>query len=95
MVSDSGPGPLADKAFERGLGWAAVLGIGGIGLLFWLGFLSPTDGFHLMLVVTLFPVYLVFISVVLGVWLGYDTDATDLRPVDEGADTEDPWERWR
>jgi len=90
---DGDPGPLADEAFERGFRWAALLGVAGAGLLFFSGTLSPLDGFHLLLVVTLFPVYLVFVSVVLGVWLGYDTDATDLRPVDRGTEPEDPWER--
>ena len=31
--------------------------------------------------VLLFPVYLLVVAVALSVWLGYDKDATDLRPV--------------
>lgn len=93
--SDGSPGPLADRTFERGFGWAAVIGVVCVGLGFWLGVLSPFDGVHLTLVVTLFPVYLVFVSVLLGVWLGYDTDAADLRPVTDETDHDDPWKRWR
>jgi hypothetical protein len=36
----------------------------------------------------LFPVYLLFAAVALGVWLGYETDETDLERVTERADME-------
>jgi len=58
---------------------AAVVGLAGIGLLYWVAVLTPVLlGFALVLV---FPVYLVFAASVLSVWLGYGKDASDLRPV--------------
>ena len=58
---------------------AAVAGLAGIGLLYWVGtFTLPLTLYALLL---LFPLYLVGAAIVLSVWLGYDTDVTDLRPV--------------
>ncbi len=58
---------------------AAALALGALGALYWAGMLSPiAAGFALLAV---FPVYLVFAASVLSVWLGYDKDETDLRPV--------------
>ncbi|MFB6192247.1 MAG: hypothetical protein ABEI11_02870 [Haloarculaceae archaeon] len=71
------PGPDASVAFRTGIVAAAVAGLAGIGLLYWTGTLTLT----LYALLLLFPVYLVGAATALSVWLGYDTDATDLRPV--------------
>jgi hypothetical protein len=57
----------------------AVVGLAVVGLLYWLGSLGPVMAGYTLLV--LFPVYLVFVAVLLSRWLGYDKDATALRPV--------------
>lgn len=56
-----------------------TVGLASIGALYWIGVLTPlTFGYVL---VALFPVYLIAVAIVLSLWLGYDKDATDLRPV--------------
>lgn len=73
------PGPGAASAFRFGMQAAAVAALSAIGSLYWFGVLTPVlVGFTLLLV---FPVYLVFVASALSVWLGYDKDASDLRPV--------------
>lgn len=73
------PGPGARSAFRLGMQAAAVAGLASIGYLYWTAVLTPVlAGFVLLLV---FPVYLVFAASALSVWLGFDKDATDLRPV--------------
>ena len=73
------PGPDAQYAFRLGMAAAVVVGLVGVGALYWAGLLSPALlGFTLVIC---FPVYLVFAASVLSVWLGFDKDATDLRPV--------------
>jgi hypothetical protein len=73
------PGAAAAAAFRLGMFAGAVGGLGVLGLLYWTGALSPSlAGYSLLL---LFPIYLVFVAVVLSVWLGYSKDATALRPV--------------
>lgn len=73
------PGPGARSAFRLGMQAAAVTALAGVGLLYWVGVLTPVLlGFVLLLV---FPVYLVFAASALSVWLGYGKDVTDLRPV--------------
>ncbi|WP_311171984.1 hypothetical protein [Halobellus ordinarius] len=73
------PGPDAARAFRLGSAAGAVAGLVVIGLLYWTGVLSPLAlGYVLVL---LFPVYLLLVAVVLSLWLGYDKDATALRPV--------------
>lgn len=58
---------------------AALLALVALGVGYWAGALSPVLlGFLLVLC---FPIYLVFAATALSVWLGYDKDATDLRPV--------------
>jgi hypothetical protein len=73
------PGAAAAAAFRLGIIAAAIAGLAVIGLLYWAGV------FSLLLVayalVLLFPVYLVLVSATLSVWLGYNKDATALRPV--------------
>jgi 4-hydroxybenzoate polyprenyltransferase len=73
------PGPDARLAFRTGMIAAAVAGIAGIGLLYWVGTFTLTLALYALLL--LFPVYLVGAATALSVWLGYDTDVTDLRPV--------------
>lgn len=66
-------------------------GIAGLGLFYWAGVI---DRFLLtVLGVLLFPVYLIFVALVLSLWLGYDKGPTDVRRVDsEEVETTD-WER--
>jgi hypothetical protein len=73
------PGPDAARAFRLGTAAGALVGLVGAGLLYWTGTLTGLAfGYVLVL---LFPVYLLLVAVVLSVWLGYDKDATALRPV--------------
>jgi hypothetical protein len=73
------PGANAHHAFRLGIAAAAIIGLAGAGLLYWAGVLTaPMLAFTLLLC---FPVYLVFAASALSVWLGFDKDATDLRPV--------------
>jgi len=84
------PGPEADRAFDIGVKAAALGGLAVIGLLYWSGYLSLE--FALFQLVFLFPVYLVFVAVVLGQWLGYSTDWRNLRPVSR-EEAEANWKR--
>lgn len=90
------PGTIADRAFEDGFWVAAVAGLGALVLLYANGILSVTNGTHLFYTLLFYPVYLLVASVALGVWLGYETDATDLERVTEEIDEEptDSWENW-
>lgn len=73
------PGQAAAQAFRLGMWIGAVVGLAGLGLLYWAGALTPVvAGYSLVL---LFPVYLVLVAAVLSRWLGYQQDATSLRPV--------------
>jgi len=73
------PGPDAARAFRLGMIAGAILGLAGVGLLYWTG--AMTVLVLAYTVALLFPVYLVFVAVALSVWLGYNKDATALRPV--------------
>ncbi len=78
-TSKVAPGANAHHAFQLGIAAAATIGLAAIGALYWTGVLTtPMLAFTLLLC---FPVYLVLVASVLGVWLGFDKDATDLRPV--------------
>lgn len=79
---DISPGPIAEHTFERGLQIAALAGLAGLGLLFLSGTLS-FSGVHLTISFVLFPVYILAVALVLGVWLGYQTDQSNLRRVSE------------
>jgi len=73
------PGPAAAHAFKLGLRAGAIIGLATIVALYYFGVIELVlAGYALLL---LFPVYLVFVAAVLSVWLGYDKDATALRPV--------------
>lgn len=73
------PGPLAGKAFKLGMVAATVVGLASLAWLHWVDLLTLYHvGFTL---VFLFPVYLILAACLLSVWLGYDKDASDLRPV--------------
>ena len=73
------PGPAAESAFRTGMITAALVGLAGVGGLYALDTVPLTlVGYA---VVLLFPLYLVGVASVLSVWLGYDVDATDLKPV--------------
>ncbi|MFW5905700.1 MAG: hypothetical protein ACOCUO_02520 [archaeon] len=73
------PGPAADHAFRLGIVAAAIVGLGGLGTLYWSRTISVWVAGYTLII--LFPLYLVLVAVVLSVWLGYDKDATALRPV--------------
>lgn len=64
-------------------------------LLYWVGPLSISQGSHLVYTILLYPVYLLTVAVILGVWLGYDTDERNLERVYEpvDVDADDPMER--
>lgn len=83
---DIAPGPAAGQAFRLGLLAGAVLGLGGIGLVYWSGALPPVGIGYMLLV--LFPVYLVLVAAVLSRWLGYGKDASSLRPVTRSGGSE-------
>jgi len=73
------PGPAAAQAYRLGLRAGAIVGLGAIAALYYFGVIELIlAGYALLL---LFPVYLVFVAAGLSVWLGYDKDATALRPV--------------
>lgn len=73
------PGPAAAAAFRSGMVAGGMLGLVGLGLLYWTGVVTPiVVGYSLF---ALYPVYLVVVAVVLSRWLGYDKDVTALRPV--------------
>lgn len=90
------PGAIADRAFEDGFWVAALAGVGAVVLLYVSEVLSVTNGTHLLYTLLFYPVYLLVVSVSLGVWLGYETDATDLKRVTEEIDEEstDSLENW-
>lgn len=73
------PGPNAQVAFRLGVVAASVLMLAVIAYLYSVGALAAAHAGYVLVV--LFPVYLVFVAVVLSVWLGYNKDASDLRPV--------------
>jgi hypothetical protein len=58
---------------------AAAVGLAVLGAGYLHGVLTTTMALYAL--VALFPVYLVIAASALSVWLGYDKDATDLRPV--------------
>ena len=87
-MADAGrsPGPIAERTFESGFQIAILVGLAGVGLLYWTGVLSATNGVDILVTLVLFPVYLVFVAMVLGVWLGFATDEHDLQRVTEEVD---------
>jgi len=79
MTTVKRPGPAARSAFRLGMLIAILLGLVVVATLYLRNVLTAaTTGYVLL---ALFPVYLVLAASVLSVWLGYDKDATDLRPV--------------
>ncbi|MDG5775060.1 hypothetical protein VB773_16435 [Haloarculaceae archaeon H-GB2-1] len=73
------PGPNAHAAFKFGMRAAVVAAAGVLGLLYLSESIEVSQ--LIFLVVVLFPIYLVLAASVLSVWLGYNKDTTDLRPV--------------
>lgn len=97
MAADrQSPGPIADHVFEYGFRAAALLGVLGSAIFFWFGPLSLTNGMHVSLTLLLYPVYLLFVAVLLGLWLGYETDGGNLERVSEPVemDSGEAWKRW-
>jgi len=89
MATPAGtPGPDAHHAYRTGLITATIVAAVALAALYWTGIVSlGVAGFA---VVVGFPAYFVFVAVLLGVWLGFDKDATDLRPVYRDPDASDP-----
>lgn len=73
------PGPDAARAYRLGMIVGGIIGLVGVGALYFAGTLTPLALGYV--IVALFPVYLITVAVVLSVWLGYDKDITALRPV--------------
>lgn len=73
------PGPDAHGAFRLGILSAVVIGLAALAFAYWFEVLAPVQIGYTLFVV--FPVYLVFVASALSVWLGFGTDASDLRPV--------------
>lgn len=73
------PGPVADHAYRLGLITATIAAVVPLAVLAWRGVLTPLEVG--LAVLAGFPVYLLVVASALSVWLGYDKDATDLRPV--------------
>lgn len=93
------PGPISDKTYEQGLRIAAAVGLAAVVAVFWVGPLSPSEPGHVLMIAALFPIYLLFVAVGLGVWLGYTTDERNLRRVteddmDSEDDLDDRTNRW-
>lgn len=90
------PGAIADSAFDSGFWVATLAGMCAIALLFAYGVLSVTNVTHYLYTLLFYPIYLLFVSVVLGMWLGYATDETDLERVTKELDEErtDTPENW-
>lgn len=79
VPSSVSPGPDAQRAFRLGMLSATILALVGLTALYLSGHLTlGTVGFTLAIA---FPVYLVFVASLLSVWLGFDKDVTNLRPV--------------
>jgi hypothetical protein len=79
QLSNHTPGPAARSAFRLGMLTAIVVGLATVGACYLWGVLTTTTALYTLF--ALFPVYLVLVASVLSVWLGYDKDVTDLRPV--------------
>lgn len=73
------PGPAARTAFRMGILVAALAWLVAVAVLYWAGVFTVISAAYALLIG--FPVYLVVAASALSVWLGYDKDATDLRPV--------------
>lgn len=84
------PGPIADRAFDRGFKVAVVGGLACVGLLYWTGVLSLSSAVHATVTLALFPVYVVFAAALLGTWLGYNADETNLERVTVEEESNEP-----
>lgn len=80
------PGPAAAQAFRLGVVAGGLVGLAVIWSLLWTGTLSPVLAAYVLFAI--FPVFLVFVAVVLSRLLGYDKDASALRPVYRSKDSE-------
>lgn len=78
-TSEVTPGPDAHRAFRLGLAVAAALALFAVGVLFWAGIASLEIVAFALLIG--FPIYLIYVASILSVWLGFDKDPSDLRPV--------------
>ena len=84
------PGPIAKRTFSRGLRAAVLGGVACVGLLYWSGVLSISSVVHAAATLALFPVYVLAVAVLLGVWLGYDTNRADLERVTVDPESDNP-----
>ena len=78
-VTDVPPGPDAHRAFRLGLVGASVLALLAVAGLYWIGVASL--GVVAFTLLVGFPIYLIYVASLLSVWLGFDKQPTDLRPV--------------
>ena len=93
MTAPSEPTPEAEALFDVGFRLAAALGPVIVIASYVLGVLSLQQAIYTLAL--LYPVALVFVSLVLAVRLGFPPDPTHLRRVsDDDAVGYDPWERW-
>lgn len=86
------PGPIAERAFNVGFRAAAIGGVVGLSALYLFGPLSVNNDLHLVLTIALYPIFLLSVALLLGMWLGFETDESDLQRVD--GDSGDPWKSW-
>jgi hypothetical protein len=67
------PGPLSARAFNLGSLAALFLACAVLGLCLWRGLLTPPE--LVVVSVVALPPYLLLVACVLGVWLGFGSDA--------------------
>lgn len=86
-----GPGPVADHTFDFGFRAIALLGVVVVLASYALGLLP----FHMAAYTLLFifPVVMVFVSLLLARWLGYDTNRGNLEPA-RVSEADTSWKDW-
>jgi hypothetical protein len=70
------PGPAAAEAFKLGIATATTVALAGLWLLFWTDTLTPLITIFSMIMGL--PIFLLLVSCLLSVWLGYNKDAFDV-----------------
>jgi hypothetical protein len=70
------PGPAAAEAFTLGIATATTTALAGLWILLWADVLTPLG--VIFAVAVGLPAFLLVVSCLLGVWLGYNKDAYDV-----------------
>ena len=70
------PGPAAAEAFTLGIATAAVAALAAVAFLVWAGLLTVTGAVAALVLGV--PLFLLVVSCLLSVWLGYNKDAVDV-----------------